>query len=550
MTRGRRDSKGDRSQRQSVTETRDNAQNSARVNSDGWDFVASVSISTQSDSLGAGGPPALTITNSGRNAAPAGVWGARPPLDSKPSVKRSSNRENDGGFRQSNETDERKTHGRSRLATPVALSAPRYRAAIADELRGLRRSYLADRVASCGRFAQVWDCSSCGETNARAIVSLSCGSRACPDCSRELTNERVTRALRAVVRVPAYVEARRAATLEQLAQLEAEAEQARDFWDRMSGRARSPSSLARIVSRHDKAEARRKRYAWQRRHASAGRWAWRLVTLSPQWRPHDPRELSVDRLRVRREKALEAFGRVWEQIETGGLASAQVSVECSDAGHVHVHALVYSGWLSVKLLRRLAGCFVDVREVQARPVDVERYGAEGAVARALREAVKYAIKAPGPRRQSWQAGARFRVAHPGLVARWTIANERAQLGRVRGVLRDAFEASEAEASSSSSSSAPHCCPVCKAPLSGEGRRVSTRDLARALTPWEWRARVEWRRLLPATALGPVRTGGAAGPAQGATNDSLEDFHWRSETAEYRRDVAQHGRRPRFQAPVK
>ena len=550
MTRSRRDSTGDRSQRQSVTSRRDDAQNGSRVNSSGWDFVASVSISAQSDSPGAGGPPALTITNSGRNAAPAGVWGARPPLDSKPSVKRSSNRENDGGFRQSNETDERKTNGRSRLATPVALSAPRYRAAIAAELRQLRRSYLADRLAQCGQVARVWDCSECGEQNARAIVSLSCGSRACPDCTRELTNARVQRALHAVVRVGSFVEARRPSTIAKLAKAEAKAEAARDFWDRMAGRARRPASLAKIVARHDKAEAKRKRLAWQGYHAAQACWGWRLVTVSPQWRPSDPRECSALRLAARRKSALAAWKRIWAQIETGGLAAAQVSVELSDAGHVHVHALVYSGWLSKKYLRALAGCFVDVREVSARPCDVARYGAEGAVARALREAVKYAIKSPGPRRQSWQGGQRYRVAHPGLVARWTIANERAQLGRAYGVLRDCFEASEAEASSAPQPERPHTCPVCKAPLSGEGRRVTTRDLARSLSPWEWRSRVEWRRLVPSKALGPDWTGGAAGPARDVTSDSLVDFRWRSETAEYRRDVAKYGKRPRFQAPVK
>lgn len=453
------------------------------------------------------GAPSLTLSYSTHGRRSGGGLGAAAPARLETTAKRSLNRGND--YRTGEPptrgspvaTDEKRSHGRCELATPVRLSASGYRTAIVRELEEMGRTMLAERVNLCGRWAAVWDCLACGEQNARAVVLLSCGSRACAHCSRELARDRVARLSDAMGRVASIVDARREGVVLELEQREAIAARAAAHWDRLASRARNSSSLARMVRAHERANARRSLAAWQRRHAAAGRWGWRMVTVSPQWRPWDPSELTVKGLQRRRDAVLRRWRAIWDRIETAGLAGAIVSVELSSGGHVHLHALVYSGWLSKKLLRTLAGCYVDVREVRARPVDVAKYGPGAAAARAMREAVKYAIKAPSPTRRQWIAGQRYAVTHPRLVARWTVANYGAQLGRVFGVARDAIAAHEAlEAPSSSPPQpAPLECVCCRAPLRHAPRTIAVRDLARALDPWEWRHRVEWRRAVPGQA---------------------------------------------------
>ena len=453
------------------------------------------------------GSPSLVLSYGENGRVSAGGLGARAPARLETLVKRSLNHGNDyktvklptrsfaGGA-------DAKRSGRCELATPVRLGASAYRTAIVLELEAMGRAGLAERVNLCGRWAAVWDCLACGEQNARAIVLLSCGSRACAHCSRELARERVSRLTGALARVQSIVDARRAGVVRELEQRAAIADRAAAHWDRLADRAQTSSSLARMARAYDRARARGSLARWQRRHAAATRWGWRMVTVSPAWRPWDPSELTVEGLRRRRDRVLEQWRSIWDRLDTAGLAGAIVSVELSSGGHVHLHALVYSGWLNKRYLRSLAGgAYVDVREVRARPVDVARHGPGAAAARALKEAVKYAIKAPSPSRREWIAGQRYAVTHPRLVARWTIANHGTQLGRVYGVARDAIAAEEAlEAPSSSPPPvAPLACPCCKAPLSHAPRTASVRDLARALSKWEWRHRVEWGRAVPGRA---------------------------------------------------
>jgi hypothetical protein len=120
--------------------------------------------------------------------------------------------------------------------------------------------------------------------------------------------------------------------------------------------------------------------------AAVHRWRWRLVTVSPQWAPADPEAVTVAGLRGRSAEVWEAWKRVWGVVGAGGHAAAVAHLECTDGGHVHVHALVFGPFRPKAELASAAGCFVDVREAD-----------DGAVA----EALKYAMKGPGLRSEWW-----------------------------------------------------------------------------------------------------------------------------------------------------
>lgn len=164
------------------------------------------------------------------------------------------------------------------------------------------------------------------------------------------------------------------------------------------------------------------------RHMINARWSWRLVTISPPWRPWDETEFSPDRIRQRVLDVKARWRRVWAWGGCEQLAAAHVRVECSARGHVHLHALVFGPWWAQKSVARVAGCMVDVRALQD----------EGAVV----EAVKYSLKTPVAT-GAWVGGERRRAAHPALAARWIIGSRSLKLSEAHGMLRDAIAAAEA-----------------------------------------------------------------------------------------------------------
>jgi hypothetical protein len=134
-----------------------------------------------------------------------------------------------------------------------------------------------------------------------------------------------------------------------------------------------------------------------------------------------------------------------------------VSLEISSNGHIHIHALCFVPFVLSAYLAKLAGCFVDVRQV----------GTNGlSPADALKEACKYAVKAPRLS-QGWASGERAVVTNPVLAARWALAQQNKQLGKVFGLIRDALKAQDAITDTDTSdteecskdSKCPKCCEV-------------------------------------------------------------------------------------------
>lgn len=177
-----------------------------------------------------------------------------------------------------------------------------------------------------------------------------------------------------------------------------------------------------------------------------------------------------------------------DALRVGGLAAATVRVELSALGHVHAHILYFGPFQHARHLRRLAGCFVDVRELDVVAGDV------AGMRRAVIEATKYALKTVSPARQQWMAGERWRVIHPRLAAAWVAATQDAQLVTHRGMMREAMAAEEIAPQVDSDDPAPcACCRRCGAEVCAVGEVWSVERLARELPPGWWRDRVRWMR---------------------------------------------------------
>ena len=350
---------------------------------------------------------------------------------------------------------------RYRLGRPVRQSEPTWRAAYVAELRKLGRRHLAERVEECGQVVASIPCSdpSCGEKHAHQTILASCSARGCCHCARESAQSRRERLLPALHKVPEFFAARRASMLAEQRERWEEARDASHFhfakmqqaqarYEKTLG-SRALASARTHKKRFEESEALREKHGFfasrlgtKNKRGDLERWDWRLITLAPQWDPRSSESYTVEGLSRRWQAIVDRWSAL--RAALGPAAQAVVSVELSDGGHVHLHALVFAPeylakpWLQAKVG---PGCFVDIRKL-----DVQKFahlGPQKAVERALREAVKYAVKQSSPLNGLWLAGARRKLVHPELAARWTVATHRRQLGRVYGeLLRDALASCE------------------------------------------------------------------------------------------------------------
>jgi len=221
-----------------------------------------------------------------------------------------------------------------------------------------------------------------------------------------------------------------------------------------NGHVRADEEHARIALESDEgAEQQERERRRARRHLAQTQtfardgFGWKLVTISPRWRPTSEDELSVAGLGRRLDDVTARVARVWHEVlSVGGLAAATSSVELSDGGHVHAHVLYYGPYLVKKRLTKVAGCHVDVRSVEPHEKGDAAWSWESrdgafragdTVRDAVVEAVKYCVKLPSET-HAWLSGEARRVIHPSLVARWMIACRSRQLVRHYGVMLDAL----------------------------------------------------------------------------------------------------------------
>lgn len=405
------------------------------------------------------------------------------------------------GARRDREQRERRkrTRGhRHRLNRPRSMGEGLWRRAVAGALGELGRPDLARGLLSCGRSVLVWSCGACGEPAASMERRIHCGLRACPDCQRWQTRERVERMVSAALRVPDFVHAQAPAVRAKLGAELAEAERlvahhaetARRAAERLAGR-RDPSgrmaledraTLERAQVAGEKAEHRRRRARrWLSNARNLGSWSWKMVSVSPPWDPAAEADVSVGGLQRRLADLLARVDAlVAEVLSVAGLAAITVRVEFSALGHVHAHVLYFGPWVVPSFAAEVAGCIVDVRAAttnrkRARPTDF----VADTLRDAVKECIKYAVKLGSPLSAEWLAGATRRVVHPELLARWLIATYNRNLIRHRGVMSDALAAVDAcEAKRTPAPvGLPGCCPRCKReiPADQEPRRMGLRE---------------------------------------------------------------------------
>ena len=390
---------------------------------------------------------------------------------------------------------------RHKVARPSRASLFQWKAKVADELDAMGRPRQASAIRGCGSQCFTSDCGSCSTKNASVRLSLHCDLRVCPFCQRQMSGERTRLIVGAALRVSGYVATQAPAVI---VRLKGEVEAARAMAQKYLARgaaalARGDEALAlRHQERFHAAEGRRSQAQWHLSRAGEHRsWRWTLLTISPRWNPMDPDELTEEGLTRRVLDVWERWQRVWSQcLAAGGLGAATARLEISTAGHVHLHAMVFGGYVRNEKLQEVAGCFVDRRAPKVRPGE----NAQQVMEKFVREAVKYAVKATSSTRWGFVSGAESRSGasmSPLLAARVTVALESMQTIRHYGPMLDAVGAERAmqpespddPVSDLEGQRAPRC-PCCGADALLPVQIRRTVDVARELgaVGWQWGSR--------------------------------------------------------------
>lgn len=357
---------------------------------------------------------------------------------------------------------------------------------VADELATLGWGSLGGELLRCGTMAAAWSCDGCGDPVASVDVDTSCDVRCCPWCQRRLADERRDELFDEVTRVPDLVRAARArVTAEARAELEdIELDEKRRVGAICEGKGgrRALRGQQRVAGR---AKVLRRELAALRRND----WGWKLVTLSPAWRPWDVAEYSVRGLVRRLEAVTAAWRRVWKGgLSCHGLAAAYWRVELSAHGHVHLHALVFCPWWSQRDIARKAGMMADIRAIRAKDAGRET-SVDEALRAAVREVAKYAVKAPTLRGDVVAGGDAKGWIQPKLAAHWTIATRHRQLVGRAGLMREAAEAREA--CTEAPEHRPRACASCGALLASAPRVMASAKVAGELVKrGAWRTQGE------------------------------------------------------------
>lgn len=465
---------------------------------------ASALFALDGDSESARDPLTPDATHAVTREAPGGVRGGSPArLDTQREIApketgaAGSETRPERVSRQVERASARLEARRHKYGRPVSRPWRAWVADVAAIMRRYGRPEVASSLLHCGELATVYDCADCGRVG-RVEVRASCHTRVCPWCSRIAAQKAVQNIHAAAKRVPGYV-AVRASRVEAQATLErVRATTLRDRWEGFSraAMARGDERLAHSHAARALGAEERRRIATRTEHGikTLSSWGWKLVTVSPPRRPGDVRSYTPQGLRRAIEDVFERVSKLWDEgLAYGGLASAVVRVECSSKGHVHAHVLYYGPWIVNAWARSVAGCIVDVRAVSEFQGDPSAAPSGDA----LREALKYALKAPSVLRSAWLGGAAWRVTHPELAAAWMVATRNVQLTRYRGLVRDALAAAEvagetvpedgpAEATAEAVEAPAHACPWCSAQLPRVGRLAPVEGIARGLSAGDWR----------------------------------------------------------------
>lgn len=156
--------------------------------------------------------------------------------------------------------------------------------------------------------------------------------------------------------------------------------------------------------------------------------AWSFLTVSPQYAPDDPEELTPRALRARLE-ALRAAVRAIIREGRSAIHGAFVAFELAGTGHVHAHVMLAARYLDCDWIDRTAAR-AGGREVH---IAIERAHESTAA-----EVAKYVAKLISPLDEAALTGAETReLSAPELCAAWEVATYGARMHERFGALRKA-----------------------------------------------------------------------------------------------------------------
>lgn len=181
-------------------------------------------------------------------------------------------------------------------------------------------------------------------------------------------------------------------------------------------------------------------------------YAWRHITLTSEYDPFNPDDVSIEGLKRRRADLRRGFQAVWKDVlirrvefvqnKTNSRVRLKVkerfegvgawfATEIAGRGNVHAHVLYYGPFVPGELFRQVYEAALG----RTGFVKIQRLDGREGLDKAIREVGKYVVKSPGPKGERWLKGVGKEVIHPALAARWELACLGARLSERFGVFR-------------------------------------------------------------------------------------------------------------------
>lgn len=393
-----------------------------------------------------------------------------------------------------------------RYLQPVSRSLDDWRQSYGDWIYRLGGSRaLADSVRTCGAMCRVIDCHGCGEKNASVQVVAGCQTRACPYCARKDAAQSVREITHKARQVPALTMLR-ALEISDTLKLKRQLlhEKIEMNWVRffLATTERAKNYYVRVCESQAEQLDRIDQDIVNLRPNNVLKWRWREITLTVRWRPNDPEQYTTRGLKNRLNTVLSMWNRFRSLCAFAGVATSMLNVELSNNGFVHGHVLFFGPFIPYKWLTQqmwlsvpYAGyCTVgtvhdgytegwatkktqdlehqmmlandpSLKRQLRKQLEKHKKRAKSFSSvlseKALKEAVKYHVKAPSVLHHEWVQGQPFNVIHPKLAASWVLATRGVQLRRFAGTI---LQTTSLDAEKTETEQKSLQCPTCKCDL--------------------------------------------------------------------------------------
>lgn len=187
-------------------------------------------------------------------------------------------------------------------------------------------------------------------------------------------------------------------------------------------------------------------------------WSLKLFTITAEYNPRDPNDVSAVALRARHD----GLRRVWKALlgdlrKTAGPRRKEVgdvlSVEVAGKGHVHLHVLAWCPFVDKARMEWIG----DLTWARCGWIDVRKCDRD-----AVKEVLKYPLKLPGQKKEigDWYGGELREVISPVLAARWEVALWGCRINERHGSFRQLPDVESAEVTEAPEPPEQHACTAC------------------------------------------------------------------------------------------